>query len=443
MAHMQEASRKEALQNYTIDSTGTFLRTEVGGTSSISISGAVSNDNSTSTPLGISGTFVGTAFDITKCGIAFISTYSDKVSATDGLSIQQSHDGTNWDHSDDYTVAAAAGKNYSINPFANYMRVLYYNGTDAQTEFRLQTVCKGYSKPSSHRVKDAIIGDDDAELVKAVLTGKSNGVFKNVLTTEDGDLKISDNSNGLAIAEGNVTGKSFIHKFGNAPDFDTGDNTVTIWDGASDSGVNAMAYTYSTTADIDSIVSNYNTDKQPIEIQGLDSGYNVSVHTISLDGTNRVALGTSLIRTFRLKNTGTANCAGIISCYGSSAITDGTVDDVTKVRAVIDNGNNQTEMAVYTIPAGKIGYLRGWYASSAGANKTTNYIMKLKARPFGQVFQLKHRAAISDTVPYNHQYVEPEIFTEKTDLEMTTQATAGGVTGASVSAGFDIVLEDN
>src|SRR5210317_793686 len=39
---------------------------------------------------------------------------------------------------------------------------------------------------------------------------------------------------GLAIAKGDVYGHSVVHKFGAAFDFDTGDNEVTVWDGAED-----------------------------------------------------------------------------------------------------------------------------------------------------------------------------------------------------------------
>jgi len=44
-----------------------------------------------------------------------------------------------------------------------------------------------------------------------------NGNIQEVLVTEDGSLSIENNSSGLSIAEGNVTGKTFIHKFGNTP----------------------------------------------------------------------------------------------------------------------------------------------------------------------------------------------------------------------------------
>ena len=264
-----------------------------------------------------------------------------------------------------------------------------------------------------------------------------------ISATDSGNLRVTDAESGLAIAKGDVVGHAFIHKFGRAPDFDTGDGDVTIWDGADDLGTNEMQYNYSTTAIIDSLSSANAGDTQDIEVLGLDANYALVTQTITITGQTRKALSTNLIRVFRLKNVGSTDLAGDLYCYENTALTTGVPTDTTKVRAVIETGNNQTEMAVYTVPAGKTGYLRQWFASSSGAKKTTNYLMKLKARPFGQVFQLKHSASIADAAPYLHTYVEPEAFTEKTDIEMTAALTDTGVTEAAVSAGFDIVTVDN
>jgi len=415
-------------------------------TGSITSDGSVDSGNSSTTNLGISGVFTGIAVDTTNYGIVFISVFSDVASATDGLEIEQSIDGTNWDHSDCYTVPANTGKNYSINPHAQYLRVKYTNGTTGQSAFRLQTILKAMSKPSSHRIQDSISDDDDAELVKSVLTGKNNGSFVNVLTTVDGNLTISDNSSGLAIAKGDVTKHSFIHKFGAAPDFDTGDGEVTVWDGADDNTTwELMNYVYSTTADIDSLSSSNNSDTQDIEIQGLDTNYDLVTQTITLTGQTRVALSTNLIRVFRLKNVGSTNLLGHVFCYVNGALTNGVPNTNEDIRAIIQPENNQTEMAVYTIPDGYTGYMRSWYAATAGASKASDYIIKLKARPDGQVFQLKHRSSINETGSsyVQHKYVEPEVFSAKTDIEMTVEMTAVGGTAAAISAGFDIVLVEN
>ena len=46
---------------------------------------------------------------------------------------------------------------------------------------------------------------------------------------------------GLEVAKGNIPGHSIVHKFGNAPDFDTSDGVVDVWDGASDGGSDLMS----------------------------------------------------------------------------------------------------------------------------------------------------------------------------------------------------------
>ena len=288
-----------------------------------------------------------------------------------------------------------------------------------------------------------------------IFIAKFNDVFAQLSATKDddtvvaigatgsGNLRVTDAESGLAIAKGDVQGHEYIHKFGRAPDFDTGDGDVTIWDGADDSEVNEMQYNYSTTAIIDSLSSADNGDTQAIEVLGLDGNYELVSQTVSLTGQTRKALTTNLLRVKRLRNIGSTDNAGEVYCYEDTALSAGVPVDTTKVRAAMVVGNNQTEMAIYTVPAGKTGYLRQWFASSSGAKKTTSYLIKLKARPVGQVFQLNHSSSISDESPYLHTYIEPVSFAEKTDIEMTAALTAASVTGAAVSAGFDLVLVDN
>lgn len=154
--------------------------------------GEIDVDNSTATPLGIGATFTGEWVDITEYGIIYVNTYSDVASAADGLSIQQSSDGTNADHDDVFTIGAGSAKNFAVNPYANYYRVVYTNGTVAQTTFRLQSKLNTTGLASSHRIQDSISTDDDARLVKAVLTGEDpDGVFQNFQATRRGNFKVS------------------------------------------------------------------------------------------------------------------------------------------------------------------------------------------------------------------------------------------------------------
>jgi len=250
----------------------------------------------------------------------------------------------------------------------------------------------------------------------------------------------------MEIAKGNVAGHSTVHKFGNAPDFDIGDGVVDIWDGANDAAAwQQMDYTFSATADIDRISSTSGSDTFDVEIQGLDASYDLVLQTITLTGQTPAELTTDLIRVFRMKNVGAADNVGSIFCFVNVATTGGIPNTPANIRAVMGVGNNQTLMAIYTVPNGKTAYLRSFFAATSGASKATSYVTDLWARPFGQVFQLKHRTALDDTGTshYMHSYVEPPSYPAKTDLRMTAAIQSGTVTGASVSAGFDLVLVDD
>ena len=72
------------------------------------LNGRVSTLNSSSTALGGGAVFTGSAENICEASVIIVVVYSDAESATDGLSIQFSSDGTNWDHTDVYTIPASS-----------------------------------------------------------------------------------------------------------------------------------------------------------------------------------------------------------------------------------------------------------------------------------------------------------------------------------------------
>ena len=285
----------------------------------------------------------------------------------------------------------------------------------------------------------------DRGLIKLIGKDGVTSTYNVSEVTSNGEVRTLGSSLAVEVSRGNVSGATFIHKFGVVPDFDTGDNSVHIWDGADDGGSDLMQYTFSTTDDIDSLSSSDNGDTQDVEVQGLDANFDLVTQTITLTGQTRVALTTDLVRVFRMINRGSTDFAGTVYCFKNVATTLGVPDTLANVRAQIVGANNQTLMAIYTIPNGKTGFMRSWYASIAGANKSSNYVIDLFARLDGEVFQLKHRSAIDDsgTSYIQHDYVEPKKFEAKTDITMKADITSAGVTGATVAAGFDLLLIDN
>ena len=124
----------------------------------------VSTLNSSTAALGIGGVFTGTSENVADYAEVRIVVFTDQVSATDGLSVQQSPDGTNWDIIDTLTVPASTGKTYGFGISARFYRIVYTNGGTANTVFRLQSVLhRVRTKPSSVRPQDGRGNDNDFE----------------------------------------------------------------------------------------------------------------------------------------------------------------------------------------------------------------------------------------------------------------------------------------
>jgi len=240
----------------------------------------------------------------------------------------------------------------------------------------------------------------------------------------------------LSVAMGQKQGYSQVNKFGQNHSIASG-ATEDIWDGS-------INYVFPTTASITHIRSAVNsaiTRGSTIEVQGLDANWDLVVQTQDLDGTDsttEVALDTPLIRVFRMK-------------VLEDAVMDQDIwagdDDfvVADAKAIIEAGNNQTLMAIYTVPAGKTAYMTGYYASTTESTgkqpKSTEIRLWAADRANGYEFQLKHAIGIPKAGSgVGHQFLPYVKFTEKTDIKLTgsPDSEIGNIAG-----GFDLILVDN
>jgi hypothetical protein len=133
--------------------------------------------NSSTTPLGVSSIFTGAAFDAKDFATLSISVVSDVSSATNGLSVQFSQDGTNWDHAHTFTYTAGGnGLSYNLPVEMRYVRVVYTNDGVAQTNFRLQSLFRRTQVPPSvYTIAQGIYDDTVASPTKSVIFGKTTG----------------------------------------------------------------------------------------------------------------------------------------------------------------------------------------------------------------------------------------------------------------------------
>lgn len=167
--------------------------TDAAGRSLVTLAGVVSTNNSTSANLAGDAVFTGTADDVLNYGAIIISLHPNQDSAVDGLEIQFSPDNSHWDSTDVFSIFADESKTFTFQPVMRYFRIKYTNGSTPQTEFHLQTQFRAsYIKPSSHRVEESISSEDDAELVKSVLTGQTPfGDYDTVKMDSSGALNVA------------------------------------------------------------------------------------------------------------------------------------------------------------------------------------------------------------------------------------------------------------
>jgi len=231
----------------------------------------------------------------------------------------------------------------------------------------------------------------------------------------------------LEVAKGNISGHSVMSKFGQNSEVGT-EAYEDVWDGGG-------TYTYpaDATADITELVSTEAADTEDIEIQGLSSDGTLTVQTKTLTGTTPVTLTTPLWRVFRLKNMGSTDLVGDVTVEN----TGNTIE-----YAKIQIGNNQTLMALYTIPKDKTGYMLQGTNSIAGTNRTYAVAGRMLMRPFGGVFQLKKTFGLqSDGTSFLiMDWPLPGKIAAKTDIRV--QAISSAADGV-INTTFEILLIDD
>ena len=244
----------------------------------------------------------------------------------------------------------------------------------------------------------------------------------------------------LEIPAGNITGYSSVNKFGENPDIAV-NTTEDVWDGGG-------TYSFPTTATITHIrqaTDQVGTDANAtIEIQGLDASWNLTTQTADLDGTDtttEVVLGTALIRVFRMKVL--ENIVGAADIWvGATGMSVGTAN------AIIQAGNNQTLMAIYTIPNGKTGYLTNYYCDNEtdGTRHPNSARFKLwiADRDNTYEFQLKHSRSIPELGNGIVQNFKPYMkITQKSDIKISCTINGSANEDGHPHAGFDLILVDN
>lgn len=241
----------------------------------------------------------------------------------------------------------------------------------------------------------------------------------------------------LQVARGQITGHETTFKFGFNSDVD--DSLETIW---SEGG----AYSYLSSASVLKISSSSTDDDaagtgaRTVEVSGLDENYDEISETVTLDGQTAVNTTNSYLRVYRMiirsAGTGGKNAGTVYA--GTGTVTSGVPANKFAAIAV---GENQTTMAIWTVPAGYTAYLcrATFTVASATANKFVT--VSILSRPNGEVFQTKDKITLN-VGSHVQDYKFPIAFTEKTDIEVQGIGDSSTSNG-NVSAGLDFVYIKN
>jgi len=259
-----------------------------------------------------------------------------------------------------------------------------------------------------------------------------------LLADKDGNVI---NSFGVAsnipIAGGFVDGYSAIHKFGRNPNVGNVPETIWMYGGIYqylDVGSDSTVYAYS--ASLDDGLGN--DGAHTVTVQGLDNDFNLIEETITVNGAASTASFLRIYRAF-VATAGVlaANDGNVI--ISTAAAGGGTVlADIGVIGSGTTTGLGQTQLALYTIPAGKTGYITTWNIGVAPTNNAVTVTLLSRELGGGATFRTKD---IVDIVGgYTTQnYSIPLRFPEKTDIEVR----GTGDTSSVISSSFDIILVDN
>jgi hypothetical protein len=233
-------------------------------------------------------------------------------------------------------------------------------------------------------------------------------------------------------------GYTYIHKFGHNPDIDTATVPEDIWDGP------APVYPFPAAAGAVTVVSASGSDAaagvgmRTVRVFGLNGSGVEITEDVTLNGLVAVPLANQYLRLHRAQGL-TAGTSG--TNVGDISFTHA----VAGVIAVIQAGDGQTLMAVYTTPsnAQRVAML-GFYASLGRTGATAYVTMQLQSRlltvadPCWRVREQFELISVGSSVLY---WKYPVALRTNAYEDWRLRCIAASANNLEVSGGFDIAYK--
>lgn len=244
----------------------------------------------------------------------------------------------------------------------------------------------------------------------------------------------------LQVGRNQIMGHQTVNIFGYSAGI--GNVNQAVWEGATTSGND---YVFPSSAAQLSIVSTSTSDGSSLNLQvnGLDSNFNILTEVIALNGTTAVTTVNSYYRVNSLYVLNGTNVGTIKATQGGST-----------VYAQINPGVGETQMAVYTVPNGYVFYkyridLTTSITSGSYVTFKQNTLYNLAATTTRNGYTYTHQGntIIVDQTALNGNnqidWVVPFGLPAGSDNKWQMQTSSGGSNGAGSCAIYGILVQTN
>ncbi len=222
----------------------------------------------------------------------------------------------------------------------------------------------------------------------------------------------------------------YVNKFGRAGDVDAG--TVDVWD------VSSGVYEFPTVATSTQVVGLANDipssdGVHSITVEGLLADGTEVTEVATLNGATPVVFTNSYFRVHR----------AYIGAVGATGTNSGFIDishSGSATLARISPLEGQTQMAVYTMPAGVRGNISAWRVDAARESSQVDVqtSVRLQTRDSGQGWRTRDSGLAGNTQSLNRVYTGGASVNVKPLTDIRIRVTAVNTNNVSVTAGFEI-----
>ena len=227
----------------------------------------------------------------------------------------------------------------------------------------------------------------------------------------------------LQVSRGLIDGHKRVLKFGYNAEIQNVEET--IWDVGGLYAYPASAVTMTATS------SSGATDEDvEVTIQGVDASYNESSETVTLNASGTATTTGSFLRVYRAYVSGDTASAGNI-----------TIANGGTTYAYVSVADQQTLMAVWTVPAGYTAYLFQLDTTVFTIQNNKVATIRMLTREFNGVLRTQNKFDLFQG-SYHQDITCPQPIPEKTDIEFRAIADSSNA-DLRVAAAFDILYIEN